>query len=107
MSPEELDSLFFEYVHSTLTPEEENSFKNLNDFHIWAKETYKPIGKEELIKGETYSGICRNASKAIWDGKEFHYKRFKFGLTYDETINHYEDDNDFGYDVFVPIKKIK
>jgi hypothetical protein len=62
------------------------------------------IPKKQLIKGETYLGTCRNAEKAIWTGKEFIYQRTKFGCTYDETINHFEDDN--GYDLFVPLYKI-
>ena len=60
------------------------------------------IPKEELIVGETYIGDCRNASEAIWDGEKFTYMRTKFGCTYPEDINHFQDDD--GYDVFVPIK---
>ena len=60
------------------------------------------ITKNELIIGKTYIGDCRNATEAIWDGKVFKYMRTKFGSTYEEEINHFEDDD--GYDVFVPIK---
>ena len=60
------------------------------------------IPKEELIVGETYIGDCRNASEAVWNGERFTYMRTKFGTTYPEDINHFQDDN--GYDVFVPIK---
>ena len=60
------------------------------------------IPKEELIVGETYIGDCRNASEAVWNGKVFTYMRKKFGYTYPEDINHFEDDN--GYDLFIPIK---
>ena len=60
------------------------------------------IPKNELIIGKIYIGDCRNATEAIWDGKVFKYMRTKFGLTYEEEINHFEDDD--GYDVFVPIK---
>ena len=63
-----------------------------------------PISKKDLVVGEKYSGICRNASEAVWNGKVFEYKRYKFGFYYDEDINHYEDDD--GYDVFVPFEKI-
>lgn len=63
------------------------------------------IPKEELEVGTAYLGDCRNASKAIWNGKVFTYRRTKFGYTYDEDINHFQDDD--GYDVFVPIKKIE
>lgn len=60
------------------------------------------IPKEELIVGETYIGSCRNASEAVWNGEKFTYMRTKFGTTYAEDINHFQDDD--GYDVFVPIK---
>lgn len=60
------------------------------------------IPKDELVSGKTYIGDCRNATEAIWNGKEFTYMRTKFGNTYPETINHFQDDD--GYDVFVPIK---
>lgn len=60
------------------------------------------IPKDKLVIGETYIGNCRNASEAVWNGKVFTYKRTKFGCTYDEDINHFQDDD--GYDVFVPIK---
>lgn len=61
------------------------------------------IPKEKLIPGKTYIGGCRNATEAIWDGEKFTYQRTKFGYTYPETINHFQDDD--GYDLFVPIKE--
>lgn len=60
------------------------------------------IPKDKLKKGATYIGDCRNSSQALWNGKEFIYVREKFGSSYTEKINHFEDVN--GYDVFVPIK---
>lgn len=63
------------------------------------------IPKDELVIGETYSGVCRNASEAVWDGKTFTYDRHKFGSCFKENINHFEDDD--GYDVFVPMRIIK
>ena len=62
------------------------------------------IPKDQLEIGATYIGDCRNASKAIWDGNQFIYMRTKFNHTYEETINHFQEDD--GYDLFVPIKKI-
>ena len=38
----------------------------------------------------------------IWKGNKFVYKRTKWGNTYDEEINHFQ--NDDGFDVFVPVK---
>jgi len=61
------------------------------------------IAKNKLIIGKTYIGDCRNATEATWDGEKFTYMRTKFGCTYPEKINHFEDDN--GYDLFVPIKE--
>ena len=60
------------------------------------------IPKDKLIVGETYIGDCRNASEAVWNGKTFTYMRTKFGTTYPEDINHFQDDD--GHDLFVPIK---
>ena len=59
------------------------------------------IPKKDLIIGRTYIGECRNASEAVWNGKTFTYKRHKFGTSFDEDINHFEDDD--GYDLFVPL----
>ena len=63
------------------------------------------IPKENLEVGATYEGTCRNADKATWNGKCFDYKRYKFGEWEDAKINHFQDDN--GYDLFVPIKKVE
>lgn len=58
------------------------------------------IPKSMLEVGVTYKGYCRNADKAIWLGDKFEYDRYKWGDTFKEKINHFEDDN--GYDLFVP-----
>ena len=64
------------------------------------------IPKDQLIVGAKYEGDCRNAHIAIWkENGRFEYMRTKFGCTYPEEINHFQDDD--GYDVFVPIKKIE
>lgn len=60
------------------------------------------IPKDKLNVGYTYIGACRNAEEATWNGKQFEYKRYKFGEWQDAKINHFQDDD--GYDVFVPIK---
>ena len=95
---------------------ERKPFKDENsipDIPIVSKEDYDNIivpniircggiPKENLVPGETYIGSCRNATEAIWDGERFTYQRTKFGSTYPEKINHFQDDD--GYDVFVPIR---
>lgn len=62
------------------------------------------IPKEKLIVGKRYYGNCRNANVAVWLGEVFEYQRYKFGYTFPEKINHFEDDN--GYDLFVPIREL-
>jgi hypothetical protein len=62
------------------------------------------IPKKDLKIGASYLGSCRNSETAVWNGECFVYKRTKFGMTYDEEINHFEDDD--GFDLFVPIKEI-
>ena len=62
------------------------------------------IPKDKLEVGVRYEGACRNATEAVWNGKQFEYKRYKFGDWMEARINHFQDDD--GNDVFVPIKKI-
>ena len=62
------------------------------------------IKKEDLKVGGYYWGSCRNSSLAMWTGQKFVYLRTKFSDVFAEDINHLEDDN--GYDLFVPIKKL-
>jgi len=71
------------------------------------KELYSKgiLKKEQLEVGKTYLGKCRNADKALWTGTVFIYKRLKFGFTFDEEINHLQDDED-GSDLFIPLKEI-
>ena len=60
------------------------------------------IPKDKLEIGKVYIGECRNSNEATWLGDKFEYMRYKFGKSFNETINHFEDDD--GYDVFVPLK---
>lgn len=68
---------------------------------------YNIIPKSELIDGAYYEGTCRNASMAQWDAKKgkFIYTRYKFGLAFEDEIEHPEDEID-RYDVFIPFRKL-
>lgn len=62
------------------------------------------IPKKDLINGQTYIGNHRRCSEAKWDEEKnkFIYKRYKFNMYFDDTCNHFEDDD--GFALFVPIK---
>ena len=60
------------------------------------------IPKSFLVVGEEYWGSCRNSDIARWTGEKFVYQRFKFGVSYEDEVNHFQDDD--GYDLFVPIR---
>ena len=63
------------------------------------------IPKSALEVGHIYEGSCRNSSTATWDGEKFVYTRTKFGASFEERINHFEDDDKS--DLFIPIKLLK
>lgn len=63
------------------------------------------IPKKDLEIGAEYIGDTRNTDTARWNGKVFEYTRYKMGFTFTDTVNHFEDDN--GYALFVPLKKIE
>ena len=105
MTQKELFSYLCQYAIDILTYEEYHSM-GLEGFHNWVKEHIIPIPKAELVIGQKYPGYCKNTSKAVWNGKVFQYMRKKYGSEFLEQINHYEDDNNDGIDVFVPIKEI-
>lgn len=64
------------------------------------------IPMNQMEDGAYYLGWCRNAVVAMWDAGEgcFVHWRTKFTSVFTEKINHPEDDD--GYDVFTPLKKI-
>lgn len=59
------------------------------------------IPMDKLEHGKFYTGYCRNAKWAYWDGatKEFYYIRYKFGSEFVESIQPVEKDD--GFDLFV------
>lgn len=64
------------------------------------------IPKKDLKDGYAYYGDSRNAEVAVWNASEnvFYYKRCKFGYSYNETIKHFEDDDEQDKeDLFVPL----
>lgn len=64
------------------------------------------IAKKDLVRGEYYRGLCRNAEIAIWLGDEFVYLRQKFGQVFSEGIMHPEDEETPNADIFVPFEKV-
>ena len=62
------------------------------------------IQKKDLVDGQFYAGDHRNATIAKWDAEKnkFIYMRTKWGATYEDDCNHFEDDD--GYALFVPIR---
>lgn len=102
MTQDELFTGLCWYGTEILTYEEQHSL-GVEGFHNWVKENLRPIPKSELEIGKEYTGVCRNAGRAVWDGEKFWYIRTKFGRSYDESINHYEDDD--GYDLFIPVEE--
>lgn len=62
------------------------------------------LDKEELVIGQTYKGYCRNATEAVWTGKNFEYDRQKFDFKYKDHCNHPSDD--IGFDVFMPLRRL-
>lgn len=76
-----------------------------NDFYVPILLRRGAIPKDDLIIGKEYLGNCRNSERAVWTGNKFVYNRNKFGTTYQEEINHFQDDD--GYDLFVPIMLIE
>lgn len=65
------------------------------------------IAKKDLQEG-WYKGICRNSHMAYWDSKKqkFIYMRYKFGFFID-TIEHFKDVKDSGFDGFIPVERIE
>jgi len=71
----------------------------------------KCIPKNQLEDGVTYIStgctLCRFICEARWDQKigKFKYMRDKFGLKFEDEIEHFVDVIDTGYAGFTPIKK--
>ena len=49
------------------------------------------IHKQDLIIGKTYICDARNFTKGRWNGETFEYMRYKFGHTYGDTDDHWDD----------------
>lgn len=62
--------------------------------------------KTDLVDGQYYEGLCRNAHIARWHAgtQRFVYRRTKFGSTFCEAICHPEDERRF--DVFMALYPI-
>lgn len=73
------------------------------DYHGNGK-PFDILDKSELVVGQMYKGMCRNATEALWNGTTFEYEREKFKTTYTEKLPHPEDDQ--GFDVFMPLRSL-
>lgn len=96
---ENMTSLSPEHIHVPI-------MRNKEDYEKYVVKNFIRCGaipKKDLVIGKTYIGSCRNAGEAVWLGEQFEYDRYKFGFTFKEKINHFEDDN--GYDLFVPLRE--
>jgi hypothetical protein len=96
---ESMTSLSPEHIHVPI-------MRNKEDYEKYVVKNFIRCGaipKKDLVIGKTYIGSCRNAGEAVWLGEQFEYDRYKFGFTFKEKINHFEDDN--GYDLFVPLRE--
>lgn len=96
---ENMTSLSPEHIHVPI-------MRNKEDYEKYVVKNFIRCGaipKKDLVIGKTYIGSCRNAGEAVWLGEQFEYDRYKFGYTFKEKINHFEDDN--GYDLFVPLRE--
>jgi hypothetical protein len=62
------------------------------------------IQKKDLIDGQVYIGEHRRCQLAKWNKEKnvFEYWRYKFGTTFIDRCNHFQDDD--GFALFVPIK---
>ena len=103
MKQEELNERLRAFAIGILNGTEILEIKNFGDY---VKKHFKAIPKNDLVVGETYKGNCRNANEGVWDGEKFHIRTYECGFEFEQTINHYEDDNEFGYDVFVPVETV-
>lgn len=56
----------------------------------------KYIPLEELEVGKAYELESRNLSVGVWDGKEFHGIRTKFGNQFMDSEIHYDLDDHYG-----------
>ena len=100
-----------------MLPQHEQSFDDGSNLPITDNESWKTfyvpklielgaIPKDKLIDGKTYIGDTRNTDRAIWNAKKntFIYMRTKWGNTFEDEVNHFEDDDH--YALFVPIKQL-
>ena len=103
-----------EYWNNLKPFKDESDIPNLpiTDSESW-KTFYVPklielgaIPKDKLIDGKTYIGDTRNTDRAIWNAKKntFIYMRTKWGNSFEDEVNHFEDDDH--YALFVPIKQL-
>lgn len=67
------------------------------------------IPKKDMETFTYYVGSCRNTNVAMWDHnkKKFLHIRNKYGHFFVETIDHFEDVKETGFDGFIPMRKLE
>jgi hypothetical protein len=71
----------------------------------------KTIPKDKLEDGVTYIGLdstlSRHVDEARWDAKQdmFVYQRYKFGMTFEDTMHHFADVINISIAGFTPMSK--
>ena len=83
-------------------------YKSSEEYHKLIKEYLEcgAIAKEDLILGGWYIGQSRSTGIAQWIGNKFIFIRNKIDGRYIDDINHFEDDDNCGFDLFIPFKLI-
>ena len=80
--------------------------KSLTEYKLLVRKYLEcgAIAKKDLILGGWYIGQSRSTGIAQWIGSEFIFIRHKMDGRYIDSINHFEDDDN--YDLFIPFKLV-
>lgn len=78
----------------------------MTDYNFKELNKEKWLKKEELTVGQKYICCARNFTIGTWNGTNFDYMRTKFGSTFPDTEDHWDDGAPFGtVKPFVPFNE--